>query len=175
MRGINLKRRTASRVTVALLAAAVMTAPVAANAGEWVADKLGCQIWNPNPQLEESVTWSGSCTNGRAEGPGTVRWSKGDTIAETDEGEWHDGRQTKNGVQTWSGGRYEGELADGEPNGRGVLTLQKLRYEGEFRGGKPNGSGTLTAGAQSVRGSWKDGCLQGARKASVGIPLSACR
>jgi len=147
----------------------------AAYSGEWTADKLGCQIWNPNPQLEESVTWSGSCTNGRAEGPGIVRWLKGDVTIETDEGEWRDGRQVNKGIQTWPGGRYEGELADGEPNGQGVLTLQKLRYEGEFRNGKPNGLGTLTAGDESVLGTWKDGCLQGQRKASIGIPISACR
>lgn len=175
MSGIDLNNPLASRVTAALLGAAVMTAPVAACAGEWVADKLGCQIWNPNPQLEESVTWSGSCANGRAQGPGTVQWLKGDAAVETDQGEWRDGRQANNGIQTWSSGRYEGELADSEPNGHGVLTLQKLRYEGEFRNGKPNGLGTLTAGAQTVRGTWKDGCLQGARKASIGIPLSACR
>jgi hypothetical protein len=159
----------------AVLAVGVMITPPAACAGEWVADKLGCRIWDPNPQLEESVAWSGSCTNGRAEGRGIVRWLKGDTTVETDEGEWRDGRQANKGVQTWPGGRYEGELADGEPNGHGVLTLQKLRYEGEFRNGKPNGFGTLTAADQSVRGTWKDGCLQGQRKAAIGIPISACR
>ena len=79
------------------------------------------------------------------------------------------------GVQTWPTGRYDGELANGEPNGKGVLTLQKLRYEGEFRDGKPNGIGTLTAGSETVQGVWKDGCLQGRRKASIGVPLSACR
>jgi hypothetical protein len=57
-----------------------------------------------------------------------------------------------------------------------VLTLQKLRYDGEFRDGKPNGAGTLAEGSETVRGTWKDGCLQGGlRKASIGIPLSACR
>ena len=97
-----------------------------------------------------------------------------DVPFETDEGEWHDGRQV-NGKQSWSTGRYEGELADGEPNGHGVLTVQKMRYEGEFRNGKPNGAGTLTAGGETVHGTWKDGCLQGQRKASIGVPLSACR
>jgi hypothetical protein len=56
-----------------------------------------------------------------------------------------------------------------------VLVMQKLRYEGTFRNGKPNGTGTLTTGGESVQGLWKDGCLQGARRASVGVPLSACR
>ena len=158
-----------------MLVAGIVFAVVSARAGEWVADaKSGCQVWNPNPQLGEAVAWSGSCVNGRAEGSGTVRWSKDAATSETDAGEWRDGRQIK-GTQSWSTGHYEGELSDGEPNGQGILTLQKLRYEGGFRNGKPNGVGTLTASGQTVTGTWKDGCLQGGRKASVGIPLSTCR
>ena len=165
-----------SFVTAAALCVCVLTAGLPADAGDWVADaKSGCRIWNPNPQLEESVTWSGSCVQGRAEGKGVVQWLKGATPYETDEGEWHGGRQAGNGKQSWTNGRYEGELAGGEPNGRGVLSIQKLRYEGEFRNGKPNGPGALTVGNETVRGDWKDGCLQGARKASIGVPLSACR
>lgn len=156
------------------MSVAVATLP--ACAGAWVADtKSGCQVWDPNPQLEESVSWSGSCPQGHAEGRGTAQWSKGAVTYETDEGEWRDGRQINNGKQSWATGRYEGELADGEPNGRGVLVVQKLRYEGEFHNGKPNGFGELTAGNQIVRGTWKDGCLQGPRRASIGIPLSTCR
>jgi len=138
--------------------------------------KSGCQVWNPNPQLEESVAWSGTCTAGRAEGHGSVRWSKADSLMETDKGEWHDGRQVGPGSQIWPTGRYDGQIADSEPNGRGVLTLQKLRYEGEFRDGKPNGTGTLRVGGDIVHGNWKDGCLQNAqRRAAIGVPLSACR
>lgn len=158
-----------------VLATCAMAAAPPAYAGDWIADKFGCRVWNPNPQLEESVTWSGSCANGRAEGRRIARWLKGDIPMETDEGEWHDGRQVNKGTQSWSTGRYEGELSDGEPNGFGILTVQKLRYEGEFRNGKPNGLGTLTVGSETARGTWKDGCLQGARKASIGVPLSACR
>ena len=160
--------------TAALVCIVIAGAP--AQAGTWVVDTTsGCQVWNPNPQLEESVRWSGSCVNGRAEGYGTVRWLKEGTLSETDEGEWRKGRQVNNGTQSWATGRYEGELLDGEPNGHGILTVQQLRYEGDFRNGKPNGNGALTTGSESVRGMWKDGCLQGARKASIGIPLSACR
>jgi hypothetical protein len=161
-------------ITGVVAAATALAAP--ARAGEWIGDaKTGCQVWNPNPQLDETAVWSGSCTNGRAEGPGTVRWLRGGVAVETDEGEWHDGRQTGKGTQSWDAGRYVGELAEGEPGGAGVLTLKNMSFEGQFRHGKPNGSGTLTAGSQAVSGTWKDGCLQGKRKASVGIPLSACR
>ncbi len=148
-----------------------------ANAGEWVADTNSlCQVWDPNPQVGESVVWSGACANGHAEGAGTAQWVKGGIVIETDKGVWRDGRQQGSGVQVWSTGRYEGEIADGEPNGQGVLTMQNLRYEGEFRDGKPNGIGSLSEGSQTVHGIWKDGCLQGGgRKASIGVPLSACR
>ena len=162
------------------VAALVVWLPIAtapALAGEWISDPHSlCQVWDPNPQIDESVAWSGSCANGRAEGPGTVQWMKGGTAIETDGGVWRDGRQTGKGVQTWPAGRYEGDLADGEPNGRGMLTMPNLRYEGQFSGGKPDGVGTLIQGSQTVRGTWKDGCLQGGqRRASIGIPLSACR
>ncbi len=118
------------------------------------------------------------CTNGHADGSGTVKWLKGNDAIETDEGEWRDGRQAGKGIQNWPIGRYEGELADGLPNGEGVLTFQKYRYEGQFRDGKPNGIGTLTAGNETVQGTWKDGCLQGAteslnRYSTVGLPLTA--
>jgi MORN repeat protein len=168
--------KTLQHIAATALFACILVAAAPAHAGAWVSDsQSGCQVWDPNPQLEESVKWSGSCASGRAEGPGTAQWSKADVPVETDEGEWRDGRQVKVGKQSWSTGRYEGELADGEPNGQGILTVQKLRYEGEFRNGKPNGAGTLTAGTQTVSGSWKDGCLQGQQKASIGVPVSACR
>jgi len=168
-------RGIGSGIAATAIVVGVMFATAPARAGAWVSDaKTGCQVWNPNPQLGESVAWSGSCTNGHAEGQGIVRWSKNGAPSETDEGVWRDGRQANKGTQSWPTGRYEGELADGEPNGQGVLTLQKLRYEGDFRDGKPNGVGTLTIGGETVHGSWNDGCLQGARKASIGIPLSAC-
>ncbi len=76
------------------LSAGIVATAVPAHAGAWVVDvKSGCQVWNPNPQLEESVAWSGSCANGRAEGHGVAQWSKGGNPSETDDGEWRDGRQ----------------------------------------------------------------------------------
>jgi hypothetical protein len=170
-------RTLVRRAGLVILPAAMMLAAPDAQAGEWLTDARSlCQIWDPSPQVDESVTWLGACANGRAEGSGTVQWRKGGTVIETDKGEWRDGRQTGKGVQAWSAGRYEGEIAGGEPNGRGVLTLQNLRYEGQFQDGKPNGTGSLSQGSETVQGTWKDGCLQGGkRKASVGIPLSVCQ
>lgn len=160
----------------AVASSGLMLAASVACAGEWIADTSGCQVWDPNPQLNESVAWTGGCSKGHADGIGTVQWLKDGKSIETDSGEWRDGKQAGKGVQNWPIGHYEGELADGLPNGRGVLTFAKFRYEGQFRDGKPNGTGSLIEGNQIVQGSWKDGCLQDAqRKASIGVPLSACR
>jgi hypothetical protein len=170
------KRRVFRGFGAGALSAYLLVAGPVAHAGEWLTDaKSGCQVWDPNPQLEESVVWWGPCANGHADGRGTVKWQKGNDAIETDQGEWRDGRQSGRGVQNWPVGRYEGDLADGLPNGNGVLTFQKYRYEGQFRDGKPDGIGTLTSGSQSVQGTWKGGCLQGQRKASIGIPLKDCR
>jgi hypothetical protein len=149
---------------------------VPAHAGGWIADaSAGCQVWNPHPQPDESVRWSGACPNGFAHGRGAVQWFKNNLPFESDEGEWHAGRQTGYGTQVWPSGRYDGELLGGEPNGRGVLILQGVRYQGEFRDGKPNGAGTLSRSGESFSGTWTGGCFrEGTRKASFGVPLSAC-
>jgi hypothetical protein len=158
---------------VVLLAGAI-AAP--AQAGDWTADaSVGCQVWNPHPQPNESVRWSGACPNGFAHGRGAAQWFKNNLPFESDEGEWHAGRQIGYGTQVWPSGRYDGELLNGEPDGRGVLILQGVRYEGEFRDGKPNGAGTLIRGGESLSGTWNGGCFrEGSRKASFGVPLSAC-
>jgi hypothetical protein len=152
-----------------LLLAVATAAP--ARAGEWTADSsAGCRVWNPHPQPDETVRWSGACLNGLAHGHGAAQWFHGKLPFETDEGEWKDGRQTGFGVQVWPTGRY-----DGEPNGRGVLIVQGIRYEGELRNGKPNGYGVVAKAGGAFQGTWKDGCLQNAKqKASFGVPLAAC-
>jgi hypothetical protein len=147
-----------------------------AQAGGWIADaSVGCQVWNPHPQPGETIRWSGACANGFAQGRGAAQWFRNNLPFEADEGEWRAGRQTGYGTQVWPSGRYDGELVDGEPHGRGVLILQSVRYEGEFRNGKPDGAGTLTRGTDIFRGTWTEGCFrEGTRKASFGVPLSAC-
>ena len=110
MTGFVLKTRIVRGIVAAALTAGLIAAAPPARAGEWVADKSGCHVWDPNPQLDEWVTWSGSCANGHAQGSGTVQWLKGCMPIETDEGEWHDGRQVKKGTQSWSSGRYEGSF-----------------------------------------------------------------
>ena len=145
--------------------------------GGFVADlKSGCKVWNPHPQPNETVNWSGNCVNGLAQGPGSLQWLKNANPYEKDQGEWNGGRQSGRGTQDWGSGRYDGELVNGEPQGQGVLTLQSARYEGEFRNGKPNGAGTVTNLEGVFKGNWKNGCLAGdKRRIAFGVPSSTCR
>ena len=165
-----------ARLAAALAFVVAASSAAPAQTGGWIADaSVGCQVWNPHPQQGETMRWSGACANGFAQGRGAAQWFRNNLPFEADEGEWRAGRQTGFGTQVWPSGRYDGELVDGEPHGRGVLILQSVRYEGEFRNGKPNGTGTLTRGGDIFRGTWTDGCFrEGTRKASFGVPLSAC-
>jgi hypothetical protein len=40
----------------------------------WIADANGCRVWDPNPKPNETVTWTGPCVDGFAEGQGIVQW-----------------------------------------------------------------------------------------------------
>jgi hypothetical protein len=145
--------------------------------GDFVADPAsGCKIWDPHPLAGETASWSGACTNGLAQGPGKVQWSRNGKTVETDEGNWDQGRQSGRGVQDWGSGRYDGEVMSGEPNGHGVMTLQTARYEGEFHSGKPNGQGTVTNLQGVFKGKWKNGCLSdGKQMITFAVPSSSCR
>jgi hypothetical protein len=163
-------------ISISLALAALAAAAESADRGDWMVDaRSGCKVWNPHPQPNEGVHWSGECKDGLAHGRGVVQWLRDNTPLERDEGEWHQGRQAGKAVQVWPTGRYEGEVANGEPHGTGVLTLATLRYEGQFRNGKANGSGTMVRANETFRGFWNDGCFRdGERRAAVAVPLSSC-
>src|ERR1700759_5733769 len=46
-------------------------------APDWItATNQACKIWNPEPQADESVTWSGGCKDGLACGKGVLKWTE---------------------------------------------------------------------------------------------------
>ena len=66
----------------------------------WItATNQPCKIWNPEPQPNESVTWSGPCKDGFASGKGILRWTE-------------DGKPDA---------EFYGEYANGKRNGPGVM------------------------------------------------------
>ena len=44
-----------------------------------VADNQPCRVYNPYPEPGESVTWSGGCVDGKAEGEGQLVWRSADS------------------------------------------------------------------------------------------------
>ena len=90
---------------------------------DWItATNQPCKIWNPAPQPDEAVTWSGECRDGFASGRGHLRWTvKGMLDAE-----------------------YDGSYANGKRNGYGVLIIPDgRRIEGIWKDDellRPDGS-----------------------------------
>jgi len=146
----------------------------------------GCRVWNPQPRPNESVVWTGTCTNGFAQGHGTLVWLQNQqpmdrfsgeyrdgkrvgrgvyiwASGERYEGQYRDDKRTGSGVYTWSNGdRYEGNFRDGVLHGRGVMSWASGgRYDGEWQEGRAHGTGTKTEPDGSVHsGEWIKGCLR---------------
>ncbi len=120
----------------------------------WSRTDEGCFVWNPKPQPNEAVSWSGGCTGGRASGSGLRAWRSGDV----------------------PGTRYEGTMRDGKEDGRGTLTYPNgNHYDGEWRDGKPNGQGQFVTSSVTLAGEWKDGCFNdGSRRAWVNVDSASC-
>jgi hypothetical protein len=183
----------------ALPAGAQMPSP-----DSWIADnKTGCRIRNPTPQPRESVTWSGACPNGIAQGPGILQWlddgrptdryvgelndgwesgrgvATSTVIADRYAGEWRDGWRHGQGIYEFANGdRYDGDWFEGLRTGRGMMVwADGSRYEGEWLDSKPNGQGTYTDAADAVfSGAWSAGCFRdGSRKLAVGTTPKDCR
>ena len=82
----------------------------------WItATNQPCKIWNPAPQPDESVTWSGSCENGLASGQGVLRWTlNGKPDVEFD-GVYRNGKRNGHGILiTPDGNRVEGVWVNDE-------------------------------------------------------------
>jgi hypothetical protein len=123
---------------------------------EWIEDSsTGCRVWNPFPQLDETIQWSGPCVDGFAHGRGTVRWFISGKLFETDDGEFRRGKL----------------------NGHAVLVFTNgARFEGTFEENQPHGQGTLrTEVGEVFSGQWTYGCFaDGSRRKAFGVSPEAC-
>ena len=72
--------------------------------GGWQAleNDPSCVVWNGNPQEQETVTWTGGCVGGKAQGSGVMVW-----------------RFIDNGK--WKESRYEGGMVSGKMERRGTF------------------------------------------------------
>lgn len=107
----------------------------------WITDANGCKVWDSVPSPHESVTWSGACKDGYAEGKGKLTWFLNGHPHSTYEGEMSGGHYNGSGTQIWpTGSRYDGNWTDDRANGHGIYRA----VDGEV-----------------CSGEWKNGCFQG--------------
>jgi hypothetical protein len=127
--------------------------------GDWIADaKTGCKVWNPQHR-PDTVTWSGECNNGKANGKGTLKRYEGEKIILTFEGVIKDGKAEGEGRVIYQLGEYNGEFVGGQMHGNGKFVWKEgTEYNGEFKGNMPNGNGTmLYKSGDKYSGGWSEG------------------
>lgn len=117
----------------------------AAWGGEWATTVNGCKVWNPSPVANETVTWSGVCTNGYIEGRGELKWIVNGKATSGHVGDFKNGMTHGQATTTFTNGdKYVGEYKDGIQNGHGAYTWANGRkYVGEFKDNKMNGRGYI--------------------------------
>ena len=153
-----MKKRDLNRYALGLLLICLSTL---ASGGEWISDTHGCKLWNAFPRPGQSVTWSGACRDGYADGHGVAEWFKDGQFTGRAEGDSVAGKRTGKGVVVWAdGGRYEGDFVDGKRTGKGVFVGPNgNRYEGDVvEGPMPTGKGVFVwADGNRYEGDFVDG------------------
>jgi hypothetical protein len=150
----------------ALIAALCLASRVVAATG-YIADDKGCKIANPDPKPGETVTWSGACKDGYAEGEGDMQWYLEGKPAGHYVGSLAHGALSGNGKLTLPDGTsYEGGWLNGKQEGKGTLkAADGGTYQGEWKNGEPHGRGVMRSGSgESVSGMWKEGIYIGPAK-----------
>jgi hypothetical protein len=131
----------------------------------WITDdRTGCKVWDRDPHPNESITWSGACRNGRAQGRGGLEWFNDGKLVLHFDGTLRGGKPSGHGVETFANGdRLEREFHDGKARGHGVYRFASGdRFDGQFRDGKPSGHGVyLFANGDRYDGQWRDGKANG--------------
>ena len=124
-----------------------------------------CYVWDPHFQPDATVTWTGECGEGLAQGTGTLNWVW-DAGLETLEatGRLQAGQRRGQWVLHFGNGTVqEGAMVDGKKHGRWVIRSSNGTVEaGPMAEGKRNGLwvARFENGAVS-KGSYVDGKLHG--------------
>ena len=111
---------------------------------DWVADSHGCKVANPQPQPIETITWSGHCKDGFADGAGTVAWFSEGKVNGITSGTFKEGKLTGKGYVTLPHAVYPGVNA-----GKRNVDVRRTwpfgsRLEGEFHENQLIGDGIIT-------------------------------
>jgi hypothetical protein len=152
-----------SGIAKAMLAAALLncgslSASAAQEQGQWLKDG-DCSLFNAEARPGDTVSWTGSCIDGYAEGLGTATFTHdGESQSFTANfvhGVVPDGHVISRWGQGWS---YDGEAVAGRFQGWGILTTGTSdRFDGQWTDGRLNGFGVLLRpNGERYAGDWKD-------------------
>src|SRR5579859_5663422 len=112
----------------------------------WVLDEATqCWAYDGHAGSDDSVTWSGDCSDGKVSGQGTLTYFDHSRMFERVTGTFSEGfLQDGNVSIVWNdGSRYDGEEQNGQFNGYGTLVASDgTRYQGLWRDDKFQGGGT---------------------------------
>ena len=130
-----------------------------------VTGQAGCYVWNPNLQPDETVTWTGGCSMGRAQGQGKLKWvyDGGEKTSEST-GSLTDGKMHGQWVTRYAEGDVlEGPYVEGKMHGQWVWRLADGGVrEGPYVGGKRHGQWVLRLASGNVEeGPYVDGKMHG--------------
>jgi hypothetical protein len=160
--GLSRVRSCASLSLLAALAPWLIAASIAYSEDlqSWIVTDSGCKVFAPHPFADLKVSWSGRCSNGFAEGEGTLTWNNGDV----QQGTLRAGRLEGVLTEHWSNGnRYEGEVHASLLTGKGKYYWANGDwYEGDFKDGHRDGVGTQYFGCSGrYQGDFHNGMMDG--------------
>ena len=110
-----------------------------------VVDRPGCYLWNPAPEENVTVTWSGGCSSGLAQGDGRVNWFQNAELIQIEETGLQDGRRNGSYVARLPDGalQQEGRYVNGERQGTWTHVFDNGdRGVGPYVNGEPHGTWT---------------------------------
>ena len=119
----------------------------ATSEGCWmeISNLAGCYLWNPFPQENETVNWSGECSEGFAHGRGETTWYENGNVSGTDVGRRQGGRPEGLWVLTYPGSRSQGPYVNGERHGTWIIRWEDGdvgREVGPYVNGERHGTWT---------------------------------
>lgn len=164
-----------------------ISTPNALATGNWIiSTDGGCKVYNREPQPNETITWSGKCVNGYAQGYGKVEWHVNSELHSTYIGDYHQGHMHGKGTITYvDGGEYTGDWKESKRHGSGAAKYadnteytgewqddarygkgkQALAngdtYDGDYQNGKPHGKGLFITSFMIYDGEFDNGKYDG--------------
>lgn len=129
----------------------------------WIADKNGCKVANTFPRTGETITWTGACKSGFADGEGSLQWFFEGKPDDLYEGHLDAGWANGHGVLSKTdGAKYTGDWKHSVQDGVGRYdSPDGSFYEGGWKNGKPHGEGQYRRPDGKVFiGEWVDGVYQ---------------